>query len=79
MITFVEYPIASEISDSYEITVNGKRAHAIKTRVSAMPFNRLWPGKQRSLEQTEFVSYISISTDEQILDFSLNYFVAILM
>ena len=66
MITFVEYPIASEISDSYEITVNGKRGHAVKTRVSAMPFNRLWPGKQRSLEQTEFASYISISTDERI-------------
>lgn len=76
MITFVEYPIASEISDSYEITVNGKRAHAVKTRVSAMPFNRLWPGKQRSLEQTEFVSYISISTDEQILDFTITPAVA---
>ena len=57
MIAFAEYPIASERCDHFEITVNGKKTNAIKTRVSAMPFNRPWPGKQRPLEQTEIAFY----------------------
>ena len=40
MITFIEHPITSEKCDHFEITVNGKKANAVKTRVSAMPFNR---------------------------------------
>ena len=36
MITFIEHPIVSEKCDHYEIMVNGKKANAVKTRVSAM-------------------------------------------
>ncbi len=76
MITVTNHPIASEISDDYKITVNGKMVSAVKTRVSSMPFNRLWPGKQRSLEQTEFAAYLSLSTDEQVLEFTIDPAVA---
>ena len=69
MVLFGEYPIASEICDQYEIIVNGKRANAINTRVSAMPFNRYWPGQQRPLDQTEIASYLPIFTDEACLEF----------
>jgi len=71
MIKMVKHPIASEICGNYEITVNGKKVSAVKTRVSAMPFNRLWPGKQRCIKQTEYASYLSLSTDEQTLEFTI--------
>ena len=71
MIKTTNYPIESEICDNYHIVVNGNKLNAVKTRVSAMPFNRYWPGKQRSLDQTEFAYYLSLSTDEKILEFTL--------
>lgn len=71
MITFIEHPITSEKCDHFEITVNGKKANAVKTRVSAMPFNRPWPGNQRPLEQTEITAYLPLFTDEQSLEFTI--------
>lgn len=76
MIKVAKHPIESELCDNYQITVNGKKLNAVKIRVSAMTFNRYWPGKQRSLEQTEFASYLSLSTDEQILEFTITPAVA---
>lgn len=57
--------------DHYEIMVNGKKANAVKTRVSAMPFNRPWSGSQRPLEQTEITAYLLLFTDEQSLEFTI--------
>ena len=42
MITFIEHPITSEKCDHYEIMVNGKKANAVKTRVSAMLTERIF-------------------------------------
>jgi len=72
MLLFSEHPISNEICDTYDISVNKKAEKAVKTRVSAMPFNRLWPGNQRPLEQTEEASYVYISTDEEVLDFTVS-------
>lgn len=66
MIKITNYPINSEISDDFSITLNNNKASAVKTRVSAMPFNRSWPGKQRPLEQTEIASYISFESDSDV-------------
>ncbi len=55
------------VSPDYEITVNGQAAYPLKTRVSAMPFNRLWPGQQRPIEQSELASYLSLAADEPII------------
>ena len=71
MINVTQNPVASEICDNYEISVNGTEVNAVRVRVSAMPFNRLWPGKQRSIDQTEYASYLSLSTDEQTLEFTI--------
>jgi len=66
MLKLTNYPINSEISDDFAITLNNIKANAIKTRVSAMPFNRSWPGKQRPLNQTEIASYISFESDSDV-------------
>ena len=54
------------VSTDFEITINDQRAFSLKTRVSAIPFNRLWPGKQRPIEQSELASYLSLAADEPV-------------
>ena len=71
MILF-SHPMENELCSRYAVSVNGKKIPAITTRVSAMPFNRFWPGKQRPLEQTEKAAYVFISTDEEQLDFTVS-------
>ncbi len=66
MLKLTNYPINSEISNDFEVTLNDTNADAVKTRVSAMPFNRSWPGKQRPLDQTEIASYISFMSDNDV-------------
>ena len=58
------------ISRDYEVTVNSQPAFPLKTRVSAMPYNRLWPGYQRPIEQSEEASYLSLSADEPVIQSS---------
>lgn len=42
---------------SYEVKVNGQCCKVDEIRVSAIPFNRTWPGKQRDIGQSE-IAYI---------------------
>ncbi len=66
MITVTNIPSKDDISTKYAITLNGKKADAMYSRVSAIPFNRDWPGKQRSIEQTELASVLSFAADEDV-------------
>lgn len=50
-------------NDNYEIKINGVNAETSEARVSACPYNRVWPGYQRSIDQTEIVSFVSFETD----------------
>ena len=54
------------INDEYEVTLNEKVCEVRDCRVSAHPFNRPWPGKQRPFSQTESAGYISCSADEPV-------------
>ena len=54
------------ISDVYEVFLNGEQAFPLSTRVSAIPYNRLWPGHQRPIEQSEMAAYLSVMADEPI-------------
>ncbi len=62
------YPIQqNEMScTDYTVRVNGEPVFLDHARVSAMPFNRRWPGHQRPLDQTELVNFLSLATDEPV-------------
>jgi len=50
-------------NNSYDIHIENEPVQAHAARVSAMPFNRHWPGHQRSLDQTEVVPFVSFELD----------------
>lgn len=65
---FKLYPITKTepYTENYEVKINGKKVELDTARVSAMPFNRRWPGHQRGLEQTELINFLSLETDEPL-------------
>ena len=58
--------LATFISDDYTVYVNGESCEVRNCRVSAVPFNCLWPGHQRPIEQSEPASYINFYSDEEV-------------
>ncbi len=50
----------------YHVRVNGMEAPTDAARVSAMPYNRRWPGHQRTLDQTEGAEFLSMYADEPL-------------
>lgn len=59
-------PIGEKTSNDFEIKLNGIPAKAYFTRVSAMPFNCIWPGHQRKVEQSEEASFLSFEMDAPV-------------
>ena len=47
------------LNDDYEVSLNGVKAEVRASRESRCPFNRIWPGRQRPLDQTERASYLA--------------------
>ena len=67
MINITNIPCKEDVSNHFDITLNGKKAEAMYTRVSAFPFNRDWPGHQRPISQSELASMLSFSADEEVV------------
>ena len=62
------YPVSSrELRyEGYEVRVNGIAADLDTARVSAVPYNRRWPGHQRTEDQTELINFLSLAMDEPV-------------
>ena len=62
------YPVTQTelLCTDYSVKINGVPADLNSARVSAIPFNRRWPGYQRDISQTELVNFLSLSTDEAL-------------
>jgi len=54
------------LSGDYTVYVNGRDIPVYTCRISAHPFNRVWPGFQRSIDQTELASFVNIVSDEEL-------------
>lgn len=70
-IKMVEVPISNhipeeKISEDYKVKVNGEEIPVYTCRISKYPFNRFWPGYQRSREQTVEASYVNLISDEEL-------------
>ena len=50
-------PGGERLSANFTLRVNGLPVPVYNCRVSAMPFNQVWPGYQRPIEQTELASF----------------------
>ena len=62
------YPVTpvQPACNDYRVCINGKEVDLDTARVSAMPFNRRWPGHQRQLDQSEVIQFLSLATDEPL-------------
>ena len=66
------YPVTkvAPVCEDYIVKVGGVCIDTNTARVSAVPFNRRWPGHQRDISQSEPIQFVSLATDEA-LDFEI--------
>lgn len=60
------YPYKRPISMDYRVFVNGEEIPVYTCSISKYPFNTVWPGHQRPIEQTELASFVNIVSDEEL-------------
>ncbi len=66
MLRVFPVPTGESVSDDYEVRLNGILVNCYRCRVSAMSFNRPWPGHERPLNQTELSTFVSWASDETV-------------
>ncbi len=54
------------LSADYRVFIDDKEVPVYTCRISKIPFNRVWPGHQRPIDQTEIVSFINLVSDEPV-------------
>lgn len=59
-------PDGEEVFGKYSVTVNGEKAALHCARVSKEPYNTVWPGRQRPLDQTEIASFLRVEANEPL-------------
>jgi len=50
-------PTGETLCEDYALRVNGQPVPVYSCRVSAVPFNQVWPGYQRPIDQTELAGF----------------------
>lgn len=66
MLKIPSVPAGAPVWEQFTCTLNGKPAAIHAARVSKYPYNRVWPGAQRPLDQTELSGFLSVESDEPI-------------
>ncbi|MHB1485858.1 MAG: glycosyl hydrolase family 28 protein [Saccharofermentanales bacterium] len=61
-----KYPEEETTDKDFIFMINDEVAPLHQARVSKMPFNRRWPGYQRSIDQTEINTFASFEIDEAV-------------
>ena len=56
-------PEEEKTSELYSVSIGGQALPARYCRVSAMPYNTVWPGRQRPIDQTEEAAFVNFRTD----------------
>jgi len=56
-VSWFPVPDGEEAAPDWTVTVDGNPVFVYAARVSAVPFNQIWPGYQRPLEQTELAGF----------------------
>ena len=66
--SFRVYPVVATepFCEDYSVKVNGQAVALHSARVSAVPFNRRWPGHQRPMEQSEAVQFLLMAADQPL-------------
>lgn len=52
--------------EGYKVTVDSQNAPVLQVRCSSMPFNRRWPGHQRSIDQSELCGMVRFWFEEEV-------------
>ena len=59
LVTAYPIPEKEALCGDYRLTVNSQPVPVLACRVSAVPFNQVWPGYQRPIDQTEIAGFAS--------------------
>jgi len=59
-------PIDEKIFEMFSVTANGEDVPIAAARVSALNYNRGWPGHQRQIEQSEIAGFLRIQSNETV-------------
>ena len=62
----IKRDIPNVFASDYSVTVDGVHCQIRLCRESALPFNRIWPGYQRSTDQTEIAGFVSFTADKAV-------------
>ena len=54
------------INNDFKVKINGQEVTCYNDRCSAIPFNRIFDGKQRDIDQSELLGHISFEADEKV-------------
>ena len=66
MLVLTNTPASEALYTRISVAVNGIPARTPAVRVSSMPYNTAWPGRQRPFDQTEMAPVLSFSADEPV-------------
>lgn len=66
MVHIYPLPDTQRLSEVFRVSAGGERVPVSECFVSAVPYNRRWPGHQRSADQREAAYFVRLAADEPV-------------